>query len=302
MLTKKIRKSDYTKKIKQLPTQLPKKLHFKGIEFILLVNVLFNQYFQLKLQGIKPEKIKTKILTTLKIIRKNNKLIKSDTTDIDLAHIYKLLSTTANDFLKIGGILEKQSEKQHKYISKEHVTLTSKTAKHNKYVGGFYFKNIEDKGDKPITGSDITRLLDEVQDFIYNLKYTQEGAFLNDVDVLISMLRGDLSQFKSYLTWRIFPKFYQVTPPFIKWSGFQDALDTKKYEDIPDYLFAYQKYLRSRDEYLVEKGEKSPNVLKRGLYTGFYDKLAKSLDTNILAYQKLQRERNLNFYPISLPV
>uniref|UniRef100_A0A6C0HMA5 Uncharacterized protein n=1 Tax=viral metagenome TaxID=1070528 RepID=A0A6C0HMA5_9ZZZZ len=264
----------------------PKQLPFKGIEFILLVNILFNQYLQLKKQGVTPSKIKTTIIATLKLIRKNNKSIKSTTTDKELDHIYTLISTTVNEFSKASN---------KAVLSLSHV-------KNTKYVGGFYFKNIEEKGDKPITGSDITRLLDEVQDLIYNMKYTEEGAFLQDVDVLISMLRGDVSQFKQYLTWRIFPKYYQVTPPFIKWDAFQKAMDTKKYEDIPDYLLAYQKYLRSRDEHLVEKGEKSPNILNRGLYTGFYDKLANSLDKNILAYQQVRRKINLDLRPVSFSV
>mgnify|MGYP000362323161 CR=1 FL=1 len=34
-------------------------------------------------------------------------------------------------------------------------------------------------------------------------------------------------------------------------------------EDLPDYLLAYQSYLRSRDEYLVEKGLKPPSVLQK---------------------------------------
>ena len=62
----------------------------------------------------------------------------------------------------------------------------------------------------------------------------------------------------------------------------------KKYEDIPDYLLAYQSYMRSQDEYLVEKGLKSPDVLKKDLYTGFYNKLATSLDENILKYQQFK--------------
>ena len=265
------------------------KVNELGINFILLLNVIFNQYFQfVKLHTPEPH-IKKLILSTLKMVRKNNKLIKAGTTDAQLLKMYVQIKTAADELITAIPSIVKKSK-------------TQKLKLKQKLNGGFYFRDIEDKGDQPITGADVSRLLDEMQDFIYNLKYTQEGAFLQDVDILISMLRGDLSQFKSYLTWRIFPQYYQVTPPFIKWDAIKQAWNSRKYEDIPDYLIAYQKYLKSRDEYLVAKGLKSPNVLKKDLYVGFYDKLANSLDRNILAYQQLRRKAQMNFYPISVPV
>ena len=46
--------------------------------------------------------------------------------------------------------------------------------------------------------------------------------------------------------------------------------------------------MRSQDEYLVEKGLKSPDVLNKDLYTGFYNKLSHALDDNILKFQRLR--------------
>ena len=173
---------------------------------------------------------------------------------------------------------------------------------HSKHYGGFYFKSLEEKGDQPLTGNDLATLLDEIQQFIYNAQYTDEGKFLQDTNAVLSMFRGDLGQFKGLLQYRIFPQFYQITPPFIKWDNIMKMIEDKKYEDIPDYLLAYQSYLRSRDEYLVAKGLKSPSVLSQDRYTGFFNNLANSLDKNITTFQQYRNKSTLSISPIALPV
>ena len=75
-----------------------------------------------------------------------------------------------------------------------------------------------------------------------------------------------------------------------------------RWEDIPDYLLAYQSYLRARDEYLVEKGLKPPSVLQKDLYTGFYNKMANSINDNMYAFQQARSKYQGNFYPIALPM
>jgi hypothetical protein len=115
------------------------------------------------------------------------------------------------------------------------------------------------------------------------------------------MLRGDVNQFKGILQYRIFPKYYTPYPPFINWSGIKEAVQTKKWEDIPDYLLAYQSYLRSRDEYDVERGLKPPSILQKDLYNGFYNKVAHSLDTNIQQFQQYRNKFQGRFFPITVP-
>jgi hypothetical protein len=116
------------------------------------------------------------------------------------------------------------------------------------------------------------------------------------------MFRGDLGQFKGLLQYRIFPQYYSIIPPFIRWGNIKEAIAQRKYEDIPDYLLAYQSYLRSRDEYLVAKGLKSPSVLNRDRYTGFFNKLSNSLDQNILKFQQYRNKLTGRISPIALPV
>ena len=122
-------------------------------------------------------------------------------------------------------------------FSKEKLETLHRKSK--KQDGGFYFKSLESKGEKPITGQDITNLLDEIQGFFYNAKYTEEGQWLREPDVLLSLFRGDTDAFKFHLNYVVLPKYYQLFPPFLKWGAIKEAIVNKKYEDYPDYLLAY---------------------------------------------------------------
>lgn len=274
-------------------------LPIQKIELLLLFSTLINYHILLKSLSKSTSFYKKHTLNLLNNLRQNNKYIPNTTTDSELLAIYKSL-TKIFDIILIE--IEKNKNIRTTRDISEHYKIDNKqTKKCCKHQGGFYFKSLEDKGNKPITGEDLTKLLDEIQQFFYNAKYTSEGQFLQDTDTVLSMLRGDVGQFKSILQYRIFPKYYTPYPPFLKWEGIKEAIDTKKWEDIPDYLLAYQSYLRSRDEYDVERGLKSPAVLQKDLYTGFYNKMAHSLDTNIQQFQQYRNKFQGRFYPIALP-
>lgn len=258
------------------------------VELLLLFSILINYFILLKKNNASRKIYKNKIIDLLKDLRKNNKYLSKNTTDVQINILYNQIYKYFNNILNtIENILPQT-----------YYTQSSKTLKHQ---GGFYFRNIEDNPDKPITGADLTKLLDDIQQFFYNAKYTSEGQFLQDTDTVLSMLRGDVSQFKGILQYRIFPKYYTPYPPFLNWSGIKEAIETKKWEDIPDYLLAYQSYLRSRDEYDVERGLKSPSVLQKDLYNGFYNKVAHSLDTNIQQFQQYRNKFQGKFFPITVP-
>ena len=273
--------STSSKNISKLVSKRVIKLSKNKVELLLLFSTLINYYILLQKTSSSRITYKTKIINLLKDLRQNNKYISKDTTDKELNAIYKSLENVFSNILKQIDQYGNGNAQPHK--------------------GGFYFKSLEDKGEKPITGADLTKLLDEVQQFFYNAKYTSEGQHLQDTDTLVSMLRGDVNQFKGFLQYRIFPKYYTVYPPFLKWEGIKEAYETKKWEDIPDYLLAYQSYLRSRDEYDVERGLKPPSVLQKDLYTGFYNKMAHSLDTNIQQFQQYRNKYQGRFFPITVP-
>lgn len=256
----------------------------KQIDFLLLLNTLIIYTMDLKKHNLPDRKIKSKLETLLKAIRRNDKFIPKTSSDNQIQII-------ANTIFDIAVYILEQTKQE-----------TQKETKVG-HKGGFFFKNIEDKADQPITGADITRLLDEIQQFFYNAQYVEEGQFLRDTNTVLSMLRGDTQQFKSILQYQIFPKYYSPFPPFIKWDAIKQDFfmkDLPKWHDIPDYLLAYQTYLRLRDEYLVEKGVKSPAVLSKDLYTGFFDKAANSLSDNIFKLEQLQRASKGQFFPVAI--
>jgi hypothetical protein len=270
-------------------------LNSNQVEFLLLLNTLILISITLKYKLICnasninskqiDDIIHKKLLIVLKKIRKNNKYIPKNISSSDLNNfVDKIIKYTK--YLEIDELKNVNNNNNDK-IKKHH--------------GGFFFKNIEDKAEQPITGADVSKLLDEIQQFFYNAQYVTEGQFLQDTNTVLSMLRGDTQQFKSILQYRIFPKYYQSFPPFIKWDGINEAIQTKKWEDIPDYLLAYQTYLKLQDEYLVEKGLKPPSVLNKDLYTGFYNKLSNTLNDEIYKYQSARRTYNGQFYPITAP-
>lgn len=266
------------------------------VEYLLLFNTLLNYYILLVSNNLSNDDIKHKLEELVFQMRDNNKLISRDTTDIQIKNIVNYLDTFFHQLLLL--INQSLELSQHK----KHSTYKKNNDKKQLHKGGFYFKSLEEKGEKPITGADLTKLLDEMQQFFYNAKYTEEGKFLQDTDTLLSMLRGDVNQFKGILQYRIFPQFYNAYPPFIKWDAiYSEIIEKRRWEDLPDYLLAYQSYLRSRDEYLVEKGLKPPSILQKDLYTGFYNKISNSINDNITSFQQARNKFQGKFFPITLP-
>ena len=255
------------------------------IEFDILFTTITTQILFLIHIKTPKRKIKKQTITLLKEIRNNNKLITNTITDVELNLIFERIYKYA-----LGLNKEIQKTKTNK-STKTQDTQTPQTqsihSQSNKTRGGFFFKDLEDKGDQPITGNDVVKFLDEIDSFIYNAQWTSEGAFLRDPYTLFNILRGNVDAFKSYVTWHVLPKYYQLYPPFIKWAGIQEIIDTK-WEDLPDYLLAYKTYNRLQNEYLVNKGLKSPSEVKGD--DNFFTKFANKLDTSIQQFQQVRRK------------
>lgn len=294
------------------------------VEYLLLFNTLLNYYILLVSHNHSNDERKQRLEELILQMRDNNKLISRDTSDIQIKNIVNYMDTFFHQLLLLinQSLESSQSQSQssqssqssqykkdnrysnHKKHKKHKIRKTHNTHNDKKQLhkGGFYFKSLEEKGETPITGADLTKLLDEMQQFFYNAKYTEEGKFLQDTDTLLSMMRGDVNQFKGILQYRIFPQFYSAYPPFIKWDAiYREIIEKRRWEDLPDYLLAYQSYLRSRDEYLVDKGLKPPSILQKDLYTGFYNKMANSINDNMYTFQNARNKFQGNFFPITLP-
>jgi hypothetical protein len=160
--------------------------------------------------------------------------------------------------------------------------------------GGYYLKRLEEKEDKPITGSDLTRLLDELQGITGNFRYAPEGKFLGKADIMINLMRGDEESLKSYIKFFILPNFYKIFPiPHLinifgvdKNNPPNDYVGKtplwERYEDIGDYLLTYQAYQKARNQYYVDKGMAPPDVLE----PGFMEKLTEDIDKIATKYSR----------------
>ena len=158
--------------------------------------------------------------------------------------------------------------------------------------GGYYLKRLEEKENQPITGSDLTRLLDELQGITSNFRYAPEGKFLGKADIMINLMRGDEESLKSYFKFFILPNFYKLFPiPHLinifgvdKTKPPNDSVGKtplwERYEDIGDYLLTYQAYQRAKNQYYVDKGMVSPDVLN----PGFMEKLTEDIDKVASSY------------------
>lgn len=292
------------------------KLNEDQAELILLHNIIINHILLMIINKTPKQVIKKTIIDLYKKIRQHNKFISKDVSDSVLETFFNLQYKKTKEIKKtIDSYILLKKQNNIKYEIPKNISKTKQkskyksrhtsrhTSKHtSKHKGGFYFKSLEEKGDQPLTGTDLATLLDEMQQFFYNAQYTDEGNFLQNTNTVISMLRGDVQQFKGILQYRIFPRYYTVYPPFLNFKNIKtDFIDKKKWEDIPDYLLAYQSYLRSQDEYLVDKGLKSPDVLNKDLYNGFFNKMANSLDQNIQKFQQYRNKSQGKFFPIALP-
>jgi hypothetical protein len=182
------------------------------------------------------------------------------------------LCKEANARTRIRGVLGKWGktgdnfEEVYKNLQQKYVIWSREKKKYSAAIkkklrirkvsmqkGGF-IERLELKKDKPITGEDITKMMDDMQQFFYNAKYTEEGQWLKEPDTLLSLLRGDTTAFKYYINYAVLPKYYSIFPPFLKWDAIKKAIENRKYEDYPDYLLAYMHYWKVRNETNEEFG------------------------------------------------
>ena len=134
-------------------------------ELFILFNIITNHIIVLLNKKQSQSKIKSQIIKLLKVIRKNDKLIKIHTTDKELILLFNTI------FKESKLIYENKQNNKHKIetrINNKTDTKNRSKTKTKLNKGGFYFKNIEDKGDQPITGNDMAHLLNEMQDYFYN--------------------------------------------------------------------------------------------------------------------------------------
>lgn len=235
---------------------------------------------------------KKRTIEILNNYRDRNVLIPNRTTDEQIIEFY-------NDF---KGVAPKVKREILNYDVSQDITIQT---------GGYYFKRLEEKGDKPITGNDVARLLDEIQGITGNLRYTPEGRHLTTFDVMLGLFRGNEESITSYVKFFVAPRFYQVFPPKLKYifsrpapgspdyaqfDKFAGAPLWDRYEDMADYLLAYQAHQRAKNQYYVDQGLVSPDVLE----PGFMEKLTGELDKVATKYSMMKTKMSGKTYVLGM--
>jgi len=119
--------------------------------------------------------------------------------------------------------------------------------------GGPYLQRLTEKGDKPITGYDFAKALDEMMTMLSSIQYTKDFAgrplFLSDVTRGLDWFRGNDWGLKYYVRNYWSSKFYSLYPPSINIGEI-----LSRWDNIVDYLNMYTDDKRIRREYANEMG------------------------------------------------
>lgn len=119
--------------------------------------------------------------------------------------------------------------------------------------GGPYLQRLTEKGDKPITGYDFAKALDEMMTMMSSLQYTKDFSgrplFLSDVTRGLDWFRGNDWGLKYYVRNYWAQKFYSLFPPRINIGEI-----VSRWDNIVDYLNMYTDDKRIRREYANEMG------------------------------------------------
>ncbi len=119
--------------------------------------------------------------------------------------------------------------------------------------GGPYLQRLTEKGDKPITGYDFAKALDEMMTMMSSLQYTKDFSgqplLLSDVTRGLDWFRGNDWGLKYYVRNYWARKFYSLYPPSINIGEI-----LSRWDNIVDYLNMYTDDKRIRREYANEMG------------------------------------------------
>lgn len=292
---KKLHLSKHTKKNHTSRKQQTVEIDFKKYDTFLLCKTIIYQHLFLIKMGMKYEDRKELLIKMYKSMKSlikeknmNNSWLKDLETDKDFENYFAKFDKIAVEMNKYLTNEKKYMENYFKKLNQQKNKSKTKDLKGSKQKGGFFFKDLEDKADQPITGTDITKFLDEVGEFIGTAQYTKDGAFLMPIFHLFNLFRGNTDLFKFHIKYGILPQYFSLIPPRINFSHIFNEIEEGRLTEIPNYLLSYQIYNRIRDEYLVAKGEKDPLTLDKDMYAGFFDKFVNKInDTYFEAKMKI---------------
>lgn len=158
-------------------------------------------------------------------------------------------------------------------------------------TNGPYLQRLISKGDEPITGNDMAKTLEEIMTILSDLRYLDDAKGAYGPTVLLNYFMGNDADLRSYLRYRLLPKFIKVNqfPPQIAFGELYS-----RWDNIVDLLNLYKNDRKIKNEWAVSKGLKSEDVLKET----FIDKLASKVDSADQKFQKLKMAKSGNLLGI----
>jgi hypothetical protein len=240
-------------------------------------------------------KIFQKTVLTVYLIAKNDKALfkenmhklldnpNSNKTHVDIN--LNLLYTTLSK-------LYKKSKSSQNYTSSNKMNDAEPGL--NNQAGGVqpegpYLQRLTTIGDQPITGNDMAKAVSEIITVLNDLQYLQEdgGPNIRGFNVLLNYFNGNTENMKYFLRYYFAPKFYQGSPPFLRFDEIGKRLD-----NIIDFLNIYKNDKRIKNEFAVETGVKPKQVLQ----DTFADKLISKWDKLDQDYNRFNMYRRLQFF------
>lgn len=135
---------------------------------------------------------------------------------------------------------------------------TKKTKNTKKTIkGGAYLKRLEDLGDKPITGNDLKKSLDEITDILDGLKYTPKGSNIKPFSMFLNLFRGNEYDLNYRIQMQEAPQYFDYIPPTLNIKNI-----IKLIPDLVEYITIYLNHKRKVKEYLVDSGEMKPEDIE----------------------------------------
>lgn len=146
---------------------------------------------------------------------------------------------------------DRDDRNEHKY---------TKTFNKNTNGGGAYLGHIIDKGDKPITGNDFKKAVDDISQILSSVMFAPAlterfGVF--GVTTLMDIFQGNDDAFKEYFKWHLSDEYVDIFPPKLKMDKILELLPS-----IQNYLNVYFTHEHIKNQALVDEGKLSEAALK----------------------------------------
>lgn len=144
-------------------------------------------------------------------------------------------------------------------------------------VTGPYLQRLTTKGENPITGDDMAKVVEEITTLLDDVQYLDDAPNVKGFNAMFKYFNGDPDGLKQHLRYSLGPQFYSTFPPMINVGKIME-----RWDNIVDLLNAYKNDKKIKLQFAVEKGLKPDDVLQ----PTFLDKFADKLDSFDQKFQK----------------